>query len=213
MCGAMTRLMLIEPLIYRTGSLSATTSSPVGIRGKEANGFKPNVYRGEKDGETLTAFRMELQNWAGAMHDSMLQVLETAEAEQGRIDEANVRKGGLNQETVDDFKEMDRRMYQLLFVCRKGTAKNYVCVPGRSGFKAWKQMASHFDPRIGADRSVLYSSLTHRVGMRGLTSSRPRTLEGGKSTLQAWAKRTDEDATILALKSTMLEHCLAKQWC
>ena len=105
------------------------------IRGKEANGFKPNVYRGEKDGETFTAFRMELQSWAGAVHDSMLQVLETAEAEQGRIDEANVSNGGLNQETVDDFKEMDRRMYQLLVVCRKGTAKNYVCVPGRSGFK------------------------------------------------------------------------------
>ena len=65
-------------------------------------------------------------------------------------------------------------------------------------------MASHFDQRIGADRSVLYSSLTHRVSMRGLTSTRPRTLQGGKSTLQAWAKRTDEDATILALKSTML---------
>ena len=106
----MTRLMLIEPLIYRTGSLSATTSSPVGIRGKEANDFKPYVYRGEKNDETFTAFRMELQNWAGAVHDSMLQVLAIAEAEQGRIDEANVRNGGLNQETVDDFKEMDRRL-------------------------------------------------------------------------------------------------------
>ena len=66
-------------------------------------------------------------------------------------------------------------------------------------------MASHFDPRIGADRSVAYSSVTHRVSMRGLTSTRPRTLQGGKSTLQAWAKRIDEDAKILALKSTMLE--------
>ena len=41
--------------------------------------------------------------------------------------------------------------------------------------------------------------------MRGLTSTRSRTLQGGKSTLQAWAKRIDEDAKILALKSTMLE--------
>ena len=118
--GTMTRLMLTEQLIYRTGSLRATTISPVGIRGKEeANDFKPNVYRGDKNGETFTAFRMELLNWAGAVHDSMLQVLETAEAEEGRIAEANVRNRGLNQETVDDFKEMDRQLYQLLLVRRK----------------------------------------------------------------------------------------------
>ena len=99
----MTRLMLIEQLICRTGSLSATTSSPMGIRGKEANDFKPNVYRGEKNGETFTAFRMELQNWAGAMHDSMLEVLEIAETKEDRMAEANVRNGGVNQETVDDL--------------------------------------------------------------------------------------------------------------
>ena len=118
----------------------------MGIRGKEANDLKPNVYRGDKNGETFTAFRMELLKWAGAVHDSMLQVLETADAEEGRIAEANVRNRGFNQETVDDFKEMDRQLYQLLLVRRKLTAKNYVCVPGRSGFEAWKQMASHFDP-------------------------------------------------------------------
>ena len=42
------------------------------------------------------------------MHDSFLKVLKIAEAKEGRIAEANVRNGGLNQETVDDFKEMDR---------------------------------------------------------------------------------------------------------
>ena len=46
-------------------------------------------------------------------------------------------------ETVDDLMEMDRRLYQLLVVCRKGTAKNHVCVLDKSGFKAWQQMASH----------------------------------------------------------------------
>ena len=135
----------------------------------EANDVKPNVCNGEKNGETLTAFRMELQSWVSAVHDSMLKVLEIAEAEQGRIAAVNVRNGGLNQEAVDDFKEMDRPLYQLLVVCRKGAAKNYVCVPQRSGFKAWKQMASHFDPRIRAERSVAYSSVTHAVSMGKLT--------------------------------------------
>ena len=127
------------------------------------------MYSGDKNGETFTAFRMELQSWVSAVHDSMLKVSEIAEAEQGPIDAGNVRNGGLNLETVDDFKEMDRRLYQLLIVCRKGAAKNYVCVPERSGFKAWKQVASHLDPRIRAERSVAYSSATHAVSMGGLT--------------------------------------------
>ena len=84
----------------------------------EANDVKPNVCNGERNGETFTAFRMELPSCAGAVHDSMLQVLEIAEAEQGRKAAVNVRNGGLNLETVDDFKEMDRRLYQLLVVCR-----------------------------------------------------------------------------------------------
>ena len=44
---------------------------------------------------------------------------------------------------MDDFKEMDRRLYQQLIVCPKGAAKNYLCVRERSVFKAWKQTASH----------------------------------------------------------------------
>ena len=34
--------------------------------------------------------------------------------------------------------------------------------------------------------------------MNGLTSTRPRTLQSGRSTLQAGAMRIDEDAKILA---------------
>ena len=66
----------------------------------------------------------------------------------------------MSQDTMNDLKEMDRRLYQLLVACTKGEAKNYVCNTERSGFKAWKQMVSHFDPRTGADRSVAYSRVT-----------------------------------------------------
>ena len=45
---------------------------------------KPNVYSGERSGETFMAFRTELQNWAGVVHDNMLKVLELAEAKEGR---------------------------------------------------------------------------------------------------------------------------------
>ena len=84
-----------------------------------------------------------------------------AETKEGRITEADVRNTGMSQDTINDLKEMDRTLYQLLVACTKGEAKNYVNTE-RSGFKAWKQMVSHFDPRTGADRSVAYSRVTHR---------------------------------------------------
>ena len=174
------------------------------------------MYSGERNGETFTAFRMDLQSWAGAVHDSMLKVLELADAKEGRMAEADVRSGGLNQESVDDFKELYRRLCQLLVECTKGEAKSYVSNPERSGFKAWKQVVSHIDPSTGADRSVAFSRVTHPVNMRGLASTRARTLQSARTTMQAWeqevgevevkfANRIDEDATTLALKSITLE--------
>ena len=67
---------------------------------------------------------------------------------------------------------MDRRLYQ--------EAENHVCNLERSGFKAWKQMVSHFDPRTGADRSVAYARVTHPVSQSGVTSSRPKTLQSAR---------------------------------
>ena len=52
---------------------------------------------------------MELQNWAGAMHDNMLKALELAEAKESRMAEMDVRNAKTSQEAVDDFKEMTRR--------------------------------------------------------------------------------------------------------
>ena len=100
------------------------------------------MWTGEKTNESFTAFKMELQNWVGALHDHMLKVMELAETKEGRITEADVRNTGMSQDTINDLKEMDRRLYQLLVACTKGEAENYVRNTERSGFKAWKQMQS-----------------------------------------------------------------------
>ena len=73
---------------------------------------------------------------------------------------------------------------QVLISCAKGEAKNYVCNPERSGFKAWKQMVSHFDPRTGADRSVAYARATHLACRSRLTSSRPKTEQCVRNLMQ-----------------------------
>ena len=77
-------------------------------------------------------------------------------------------------------------------------------------------MVSHFDPRTGADRSVAFLQVTHQVSHSGLTSARPKTLQNARNIMQTWeeevaefemkyAKKVDEDAKILALKSIMPE--------
>ena len=86
--------------------------------------------------------------------------------------ELDIRNAGMSQETVDDFKEMNKILYQVLISCTKREAKNYVYNPERSGFKAWKQMVSHFDPRTSADRSVACTRATHLASQSGRTSSR-----------------------------------------
>ena len=197
-------------------SADTATMSPMRFRSKEASDFKPNGWTGEKTNESYTAFKMELQNWVGALHDHMLKVMELAETKEGRNTEADVRNAGMSQDTITDLKEMDRRLYQLLVARAKGEAKNDVCNTERSGFNEWKQMVSHFDPRKGADRSVACSRVTHPVSPSGLTPTRPKTLQASRTTLQAWeqevaefeikyAKRVDEEAKILALKSIMPE--------
>ena len=63
------------------------------------------------------------------------------------------------------------------------------------------------DPRTGADRSVAHLRVTDPVGQSGLTSARPKTLQTWKQEMtdcaMIHAKKVDEDAKILAMKSIM----------
>ena len=104
---------------------------------------------------------MELQNWVGSLHDKMM-VSKVADATEGRLMELDVSNAGMTQETVDNFKDVDRTLCQVLIACTQGEAKNYACNPERSEFKAWQQVLSHFDPRTGANRSDAYSRVTHQ---------------------------------------------------
>ena len=77
--------------------------------------FKPHVWSGEKNSDSFTAFKMELQNVAGALHDDMLKVVETADSGEGRLTQLEVKN--------------DRRLWQVRIACTKGEANNYVCNP------------------------------------------------------------------------------------
>ena len=79
-------------------SADTATTSPMRFRSKEPSGFKPNVWTGEKTKESFTAFKMELQNWVGALHDHMLKVMELAETTGGPHHRGRCQKRRLESE-------------------------------------------------------------------------------------------------------------------
>ena len=106
----------------------------------------------------------------------MMKVMDVTEAKEGRLMELDIRNAGMSQETVDDFNEMNRRAYQVLISRTKEEAKNNVCNPERSGFKAWTQMVRHIMQTWGQEVAEFEMK---------------------------FAEKIDEDAKILALKSAM----------
>ena len=48
-----------------------------------------------------------------------MMVMEVAEANEGRLMELDVKNAGMSQDTVDYFKEMDKRLYQVLMTCKR----------------------------------------------------------------------------------------------
>ena len=197
-------------------SADTATTSPMRFWSKEASDFKPNVWTGEKMNESFAAFKMELQNWVGALHDKMLKVMELGETKKGRITEADVRNAGTSQDTISDLKRDGSKAVPASRRVHKGRSKELCLQHRKVRVQSRKLMVSHFDPRTGADRSVAYSRVTHPVSPSGITPTKPKTLQSSRTTMQAWeqevaefeikyAKRVDEDAKILAPKSTMPE--------
>ena len=177
MASDITRLQALE-----MRSANATAVVAHRIRGQEAAEHNPHVWSGDKGSESFTASKMGLHHLVGSLQGNMIQVMEVAETKDSRVMELDDKSAGMSQETEDDFKATDRRLYQVLIICTllkkfgKNLAKNCVCNPERSEFQARKQMVSQFDPGTGADSPVAYAQLTHLVSHSGLTWARPKTL-------------------------------------
>ena len=89
------------------------TSAAQRFRGKEATVCEPRTWSGEKGSESLTACKMELQDWVGPLRDNMVKFMDVEEAKDGRLVELFSKNARVSQETVGDFKEIVRRLYQV----------------------------------------------------------------------------------------------------
>ena len=117
--------------------------------GKEATEYKPQTWTGEKGSvHSIQDGMAELGRITARQHDESHGCRRSKRQTDGVG--LDTRNAGMSQETVDDFEEMDRKLSQVPISCTKREAKHHLRIPERSGFMAWKQMVSHFDPRTGA---------------------------------------------------------------
>ena len=108
----------------------------------------------------------------------MMKVLEVAEAKEGRLMELDVRNAGMSQESVEDCKDINRRLYQVLIACTKGEAKNYVgsqsgltsrrpktLQSARNTVQTWKQDVAEFEmkyfKKVDEDAKNLVIEVNH----------------------------------------------------
>ena len=153
------------------------------FRFKEASSLKPSVWKGDKHAEPFSTLAMELRVWAGALHDDLNVLIDLAGREERYLTKeiANERDILDDLASLEDFDQLDRHLWQTLQRAVKGHAKGFVDNPERSGFKAWKQLVQHFDPRTGR---------TDRLRMGERTSDSPRSVRRRPSTRPGWRCRS-----------------------
>ena len=111
--AVMSRLHALE-----TRSTKATTSNTQRFRArKRQNTKKFGVMR--RTASRSQHSRCKLHNWVGSLHDNLTKVLEVAEAKEGRRSWTSGMQE-MSQETVDDFRDTDRRLYQVLTAWSSG---------------------------------------------------------------------------------------------
>ena len=63
----------------------------------------------------MAIFRFMIVTFQFMVDDNTMKVMDVAEAKERRLIELDSRNAGRSQETVDDFTEMDWRVYQCSF--------------------------------------------------------------------------------------------------
>jgi hypothetical protein len=150
----------------------------------------------------------------GANHSDILRIIKNIEDQVGRggrnidsaevlLDQASNGKEELDQSMVmnggsasgvmleDDaypgqtYRDIDRNLWQTIAQVVNGHALSIAQNVGNSGFRAWRRLTKHFDPRSGADRSVHYERVTNPL----LVYSRPKTNPPGQGSAPAMGVR------------------------
>ena len=112
--AVMSRLQALE-----TRSSGAMTSVAQRFRGKGAAEYGPHTWSGREGQWIVHSIHHGTADWVGSLRDNMMKVMDVTEVKEGGLLELDIRNAGIPQETVDDFKEKERRQYQVLMSCTK----------------------------------------------------------------------------------------------
>ena len=126
----------------------------------------PPEYHGKSDkNATFEQWSDLFRNWAAAMHKEGTRMLDLVEDSSFDLDDFD-----MNMDEVAS--EFNGRVYEQLFKCARGETISFVKNPDRNGFKAWRKLVHHFDPREGVDATVAYEKVANPSPVKSTTEAR-----------------------------------------
>ena len=124
---------------------------------REAQYHKPQKWSGRKDKIDFIEFSNSLKNWAEALHDDGVEMIEEYEGQAQPVEESE-----LDTDTYDDIRKFSKALYTELIDCLTGEPLKFVLNKKRGhGIAAWREIVNWYDPRSQVDKSAAYAKIVN----------------------------------------------------
>jgi hypothetical protein len=178
---------------------------------REAQHHKPQKWSGRKDKIDFIEFSNSVKNWAEALHDDGVEMMEEYEGHAQPIEEAE-----LDTDTYEDIMKFSKALYTELIDCLTGEPLKFVLNKKRGhGIAAWREIVNWYDPRSQVDKSAAYAKIVN-------PGKRASNLSQAVDFLNAWESmisnyemrhgRVEDVAKITGLKQILPEQLLDNQF-
>ena len=141
----------IKALITSTGM----PHEPNNFRTKDARDHVPKPWSGDKDSISFTEVISSVKNWADALHDKGVEMLELVEVSKVPIEEDK-----LDVSKHPDIRKFSKLLFTQLSDKLTGEPIKFVNKEARGhGLAAWRELVNWYDPRANVDKAAAYAKI------------------------------------------------------
>jgi hypothetical protein len=178
---------------------------------REAQYHKPQKWSGRKDKIDFVEFSNSLKNWAEALHDDGVNMIEEYEGQDQPVEEAE-----LDTDTYEDIIKFNKALYTELIDCLTGEPLKCVLNKKRGrGIAAWREIVNWYDPRSQVDKSAAYAKIVNPGKRASNLSQAVDLLNAWESLISNYEMRhgqVEDVAKITGLKQILPEQLLDSQF-
>jgi hypothetical protein len=178
---------------------------------REAQHHKPQKWSGRKDKIDFVEFSNSLKNWAEALHDDGVNMIEEYEGQANPVEESE-----LDIDTYDDIIKFSKALYTELIDCLTGEPLKFVLNKKRGqGIAAWREIVNWYDPRSQVDKSAAYAKIVNPGKRATNLSQAVDHLNAWESLISNYEMRhgpVEDVAKITGLKQILPEQLLDNQF-